>query len=541
MNPRQAGRLLHINRVLLKYGLHEIASVFRPIGPLNWLTKIRPISAEMAATSHGERIRLALEELGPIFVKFGQALSTRRDLLPPDIADELAKLQDQVPPFPGAEAREIIEKSLGHSVTEFFAEFDETPLASASIAQVHAAKLITGEEVVIKVLRPGIEKQIRSDIDLLRAIAKLALRYRAEASRLRPTEIVDEYEKTIFDELDMLREAANAQTLRRNFEDSPLLYVPRVYWEYCRDRIMVIERVHGIPVGDMAALKAANVNFDVLSRRGVEIFFTQVFRDNFFHADMHAGNIFVDVTDPQQPKYIAIDFGIVGTLTPDDLSYLAQNFVAFFKRDYRRIAELHIESEWVPPGTRADEFESAIRSVSEPIFEKPLREISFGFFLVRLFQIGRRFNMEVQPQLVLLQKTLLQVEGLGRVLNDDLNLWDTAKPFFERWAAEEFGPRRNLEEFGSKLPELAPMLWRLLKRADKGNVPIPVQLEQIEDLRDELRKSSRRNLLAIAGGTAIITAVLMQFGIGISAQAEFWGRLLAGSGVVLFLYALFKS
>ena len=443
LRPAQALRLLHINRVLVRHGLDDIilaTHLFRPIGfvrhllPWNWLRG-------EDHRSRGERIRLTLEDLGPIFVKFGQMLSTRRDLLPDDIAGELAKLQDRVPPFAPAESRRIIEQAYGRPLAEVFAEFSEQPLASASIAQVHLARLFDGREAVVKVVRPGIARTIRRDIELLYLIAGLAQKYWREGRRLRPVEVVAEYEKTIFDELDLIREAANGAQLRRNFEHSPILYVPEIHWPYCRREVLVMERVRGIPVGQIEELRRLGVDMKKLSERGVAIFFTQVFRDSFFHADMHPGNIFVDASDPADPRYIAIDFGIIGTLSPVDQHYLAENFLAFFRRDYRRVAELHIESGWVPRDTRVDEFESAIRTVCEPIFDRPLREISFGGFLLTLFQTARRFNMEVQPQLVLLQKTLLNIEGLGRQLDPDLDLWTTAKPFLERWMNEQIGWR----------------------------------------------------------------------------------------------------
>ena len=406
--------LMTISRVLLKHGLDELilnTHLFRPIRLLRYLSPTFWFNPR-TRRPRGERIRMALEDLGPIFVKFGQILSTRRDLLPDDLAEELAKLQDQVLPFGAEKAVAIIEASFKQPITDIFAEFEHTPLASASIAQVHTATMHDGREVVVKVVRPDIEKVIRRDLALLYVIAGKMERYWADGRRLRPMEVVHEFEKNILDELDLLREAANASQLRRNFKDSTILYVPEVDWNHCRKKVMVMERIHGVPVTNMAELKSMDIDFKRLAEMGVEIFFTQVFRDNFFHADMHPGNIFVSNTG----QYIAIDFGIMGTLNPEDQRYLAENFLAFFNRDYYRVAELHVESGWVPPDTRVDDFESAIRSVCEPIFEKPLHEISFGQLLLRLFQTARRFNMEVQPQLVLLQKTLLNIEGLGRQL-----------------------------------------------------------------------------------------------------------------------------
>ena len=408
IRPQIILRLIHINWVLMYHGLDEIVlktNLFRPIRYLAFITPSFWLKSRK--DSQAVRIRHALEELGPIYVKFGQALSTRKDILPDDIADELVKLQDRVPPFANDIAKSIIEKELEMSIAEAFAEFDPTPLASASVAQVHTAVLHTGESVIVKVLRPNIEKQIQSDIGLLYELAHFAEKFWPDAKRLRATEVVSEFEKTTLDELDLIREAANAAKLRRNFENSEQLYIPEVYWAFTRKNVMVMERIHGIPVGEIEQLKREGANFKVLAERGVEIFFTQVFRDNFFHADMHPGNIFVEIPD----KYIAVDFGIVGTLSLSDQRYLAENFLAFFNRDYRKVAEMHVESGWVPSTTRIEEFESAIRSVCEPIFEKPLKDISFGQLLLRLFQTARRFDMVVQPQLVLLQKTLLNIEG----------------------------------------------------------------------------------------------------------------------------------
>ena len=416
MKLRVLARLVQIQRVLLKHGLDDFVRATHLYRPLRFLFYLSPDVwfERRRSLSRGERLRLALEELGPIFVKFGQAVSTRRDLLPPDIADELARLQDRVPPFPGSVAREIVERAYGRPVTEVFSAFDATPLAAASIAQVHVARLPDGKEVVVKVLRPGMLELIRRDLEVLYALAGLAHAYWLESCRLRPLEIVAEYEKTILDELDLMREAANASQLKRNFSGSDLLYVPEVYWDYCRLNVMVMERIHGVPISDLERLRNLGTDIAKLAENGVRIFFTQVFRHNFFHADMHPGNIFVMVEDPLKPRYAAVDFGIVGTLDPRDQHYLAENFLAVFDRDYRRVARLHVESGWVPPDTRVDEMESAVRTVCEPIFNRPLKDISFGHILLRLFEISRRFNMQIQPQLILLQKTLLNVEGLGR-------------------------------------------------------------------------------------------------------------------------------
>ncbi len=511
---RQGMRVVHIAWVLLKNGLDEFilaAHLFRPIrffrflSPFYWLQKgQRP--------NYGVRIRKTLEDLGPIYIKFGQILSTRRDLLPDEIAVELVKLQDDVPPFSAEQSRQIIEKALGGKVGDLFARFDAQPMASASIAQVHGAQLLTGEEVIVKVVRPGIEKAIRKDVDLMYTLASLAQKYSKEARRLRPLEVVEEYEKTIFDELDLMREAANASQLRRNFLNSEMLYIPQVYWDYCRNNVMVMERVYGTPVDEVDSLKAQGVSMALLGERGVEIFFTQVFRDNFFHADMHPGNIFVEPSG----RYISVDFGIMGTLTTEDQRYLAENLLAFFHRDYRRVAELHVQSGWVPEGTRVEEFEAAIRTVSEPIWEKPIAEISFGHFLLRLFQTARRFDMEVQPQLVLLQKTLLNIEGLGRMLYPELDLWTTAKPFMEKWIAQQVGPKaflrkmkENLPQMSEELPEIPKMAYQVLKNAQAGKLRVEWQSKELVALRADLQKGQRRTQQSIAGGAFIVSATLL--------------------------------
>lgn len=462
-------RLLRIIWVVAKYRLENL------IDHLNlplWLRVALMLLPWRYLPQHqvprGERLRLALEELGPIFIKFGQMLSTRRDLLPDDIALELKKLQDQVPPFDGQDAVDIIESSLGQSVATLFAAFDANPLASASVAQVHTATLHSGEKVVVKVIRPGIDKVIKQDVALLFLFARIVQKAWSEGRRLHPVEVVAEYEKTILDELDLRKEAGNASQLKRNFEGQKILYIPEVYWDYTHESVMVMERIYGVPVADIDELEAQGTNFKLLAERGVEIFFTQVFRDSFFHADMHPGNIYVSHDHPHDPQYIALDFGIVGSLTPEDQSYLARNFLAFFKRDYKQVAQLHIDSGWVPADTNVNDFETAIRSVCEPVFEKPLKEISFGQVLMGLFQTARRFNMEVQPQLVLLQKTLLNIEGLGRQLYPDLDLWKTAKPFLEDWMRERMGVKglyRNLKQQAPDLIEQLPRLPNLLHDA----------------------------------------------------------------------------
>ncbi|MCG6967904.1 MAG: ubiquinone biosynthesis regulatory protein kinase UbiB [Chromatiaceae bacterium] len=541
---RESLRVAHIAWVLMRHGLDEIvlaAHLFRPIRFFRFLSPFywgrRPPRAV--------RIRRALEDLGPIYVKFGQILSTRRDLLPDDIALELAKLQDQVPPFPGAQAKAIVEKALGSRVEELFAEFDSKPLASASIAQVHAATMHDGRKVVVKVVRPGIQKTIQRDIDLLFTIARLARTYSREARRLRPVEVVEEYDKTIHDELDLMREAANCAQLRRNFADGRLLYVPEVFWDFTRENVMVQERIYGIPVDQVDELLAAGVDMKTLGERGVEIFFTQVFRDNFFHADMHPGNIFVR----PDGTYIGVDFGIMGTLTTADQRYLAENLLAFFHRDYRKVAELHVESGWVPRDTRIEDFEAAIRTVSEPIWEKPISEISFGHFLLRLFQVARRFNMEIQPQLVLLQKTLLNIEGLGRMLYPQLDLWSTAKPFMERWMAQQVGPRAFLRrvkevlpQLSEDLPEVPLLVHRVLRKAADGQLKIQWQSEQLEQIRVEIRAGNQRTQASLAGATLTLAGVLgaglLDASIGVN---PLWlGAGLSGGGVLLLVWAIIR-
>ena len=543
LRPTKALRLLHINLVLARHRLDDIILATHLFRPVRFLSHLNPYSWRVAEQlPRGERIRRALEDLGPIFVKFGQMLSTRRDLLPDDIAIELARLQDRVPPFPGEMARAIVEKAYGQPMESLFAQFDLQPLASASIAQVHLARMLTGQEVVVKVVRPGIERIIRRDVDLLYTIAELAQRYWREGRRLRPLEVVAEYEKTIFDELDLIREAANATQLRRNFQDSPILYIPEVYWTYTRRNVMVMERIYGIPIGNIAELRRQGVDMVKLAERGVEIFFTQVFVHSFFHADMHPGNIFVDATDPLDPRYIAVDFGIIGTLNPTDQHYLAQNFLAFFRRDYRRVAELHIESGWVPAATRVDEFESAIRTVSEPIFDRPLREISFGAFLLTLFQTARRFNMEVQPQLVLLQKTLLNIEGLGRQLYPDLDLWKTAKPFLEKWMLDQVGPRAavrkvrtSLSRWSDQALELPDLIFDLLHQARQGELEVQLKQRQLEEIGQQLRRNDRRQFHATVGSALILAAALLLV-LGHQAdQPEWLGWLLGGLGGLLLV------
>ncbi|MFW6322419.1 MAG: ubiquinone biosynthesis regulatory protein kinase UbiB [Guyparkeria sp.] len=519
MRPRLLWRLVVIQFVLLRHGLDEIVLALRIFRPIRFLKFFSPWYwlSDNRRRTRGERLVAALEDLGPIFVKFGQMLSTRRDLLPPDLAEALSALQDRVRPFPAELARQRIETALGASVTEHFAYFEAEPLASASIAQVHAATLDDGQEVIVKITRPGIHRRIRSDLEILYTVARLAERYWSEGPRLHPVEVVREFDKTLMNELDLQREAANAAELKRQFGDSAMLYVPAVYWDWCRTDVLVQERIHGIPVARTDLLHAAGVDMKRLAEIGVEVFFTQVFKHNFFHADMHPGNIFVDATDPEQPRYMAVDFGIVGSLMPEDQRYLAENFHAFFNRDYRRVAELHVESGWVPNTTRVEEFEAAIRTVCEPIFQKPLREISFGHFLLRLFQVARQFDMEVQPQLVLLQKTLLAIEGLGRELYPDLDLWQTAKPFIERWMRERMGPKAFLDRFKDELPylnqhlsELPRLSIQAMQQVHRQSELLEGQRHELASLRHEARRDRSRNRLTLIGALLLVVFLATQ-------------------------------
>ena len=546
----QLYRLFFINRVLIRHNLDEFIYAIPAFRPLRFIYHLSPWNWKKEDRApRGERIRKALEDLGPVFVKFGQVLSTRRDMLPDDLADELAKLQDDVPPFSGKIAREIIEKSLEKPTDVLFQEFDETPLASASIAQVHTATLHDGKEAIVKVVRPGIENTIRHDIDLMLLIAKMVSRFSPLGKRLRPVEVVEDYEKVIFDELDLGREAANASQLRRNHENSPDLYVPEIYWDYCTPDVMVMERIYGIPVGNTQRLIDNKTNMKVLGERGVEIFFTQVFKHNFFHADMHPGNIFIDESNPDNPKYIAVDFGIMGTLEIQDQRYLAENLHAFFNRDYKRVAEAHIESGWVPADTKASEFEAAIRTVCEPIFQLPIKDISYGKLLLRLFQTARRFNMEVQPQLVLLQKTLLNIEGMGRDLYPDLDLWVTAKPFLQRWMDEQSGIRslfkgakENLPKFIEQLPHMPVMINEVIRQIHDKNNESETESMQIQALRKEIKKANQRTTLTISGGILVVSAVLSSSPlllVSSNASPITWG--LGLSGIVLLITGILRK
>ena len=503
-------RLLRIVFVGIRFGLDQLILDHAQTAGLRRALRVvlfwRDLSGQLSAP-RAERLRLALEALGPIFVKFGQVLSTRRDLLPVDIADELAKLQDRVPPFASAQAVAALERAFGKPVGQVFESFTAEPVASASVAQVHFATLPGGKEVAVKILRPDIERVIAHDIGLLDAAAGLVEALWPDGRRLKPREVVAEFEKHLGDELDLMREAANCSQLRRNFLHSPLLAVPEVHWDWCSTSVMVMERMHGTPVGQIERLRSEGVDLKALSRAGVEIFFTQVFRDAFFHADMHPGNILVTPTG----QYVALDFGIMGTLTDVDKNYLAQNFLGFFRRDYKAVAQAHIDAGWVPADTRIDEFETAIRAVCEPVFDRPLKDISFGKTLLRLFQTGRRFNVEIQPQLVMLQKTLLNIEGLGRQLDPELDLWTTAKPFLERWMGERIGLRGLIANLKREAPQwalLLPQLPRLLHGA-LSDEPLRAIRKEIDRLQTEQQRQTGLLWAAVALLGALLVVQLV--------------------------------
>ena len=508
--------MLRIVRVLVRHGLDEFVFTLHLFRPYRFVLFLFPgYWLRDRTVPRGQRLREALEELGPVFVKFGQVVSTRPDLIPADIAVELTRLQDDVLPFPGDEAREVIERALDAPLSEHFASFDIQPLASASVAQVHGATLQDSTEVVVKVLRPGIEKVIEQDLQLLYQLARLAQRHWPNARRLRPLEVVDDYDKTIHDELDMMREGANASQLRSNFLDSDMIYVPQIYWDHSCREVLVMERVEGIPIRDIDAIRAAGIDLRKLAHNGVEIFFTQAFRDGFFHADMHPGNIFVS----PQGQYRAVDFGIMGTLAEADKRYLAENLLAFFNRDYRAVAMAHLRAGWVPATTRPEEFEAAVRTVCEPIFARPISEISFGHLVIRLFQVARRFDMPVQPQLVLLQKTLLNIEGLGRQLYPELDLWETAKPFLERWMREQVGPRalaralrRELPTVLPLLPELPGLVHELLRRQRDGQLVIRTGSDDAEQLARDLKHRTRQRDGLMLGGALLLGAIVLFLG-----------------------------
>ncbi len=529
--------LYRIARVFIRHNLDDFVATLKLGRP--WILILKAIPKRWRShhdEPRGVRLRQALQELGPVFVKFGQVLSTRPDLIPQDIHLELVKLQDEVPAFPGSEARRIIEAAFGDSLDNHFSEFELESTASASVAQVHYARLHDDTEVVVKVLRPGIDKIIERDLALLHTLARLAEKFWSEAPRVKPSEIVSDYDKTIHDELDLMREAANASQLKVNFKDSDLIYVPAVFWDHCRRNVMVMERIYGIPVRDVEQIKAAGIDLRKLAHDGVEIFFTQAFRDGFFHADMHPGNIFVS----EAGQYRAIDFGIMGTLGEADKRYLAENLLGFFNRDYSAVASAHIRAGWVPPETNAEDFEGAIRTVCEPIFAKPISEISFGTLLIDLFRIARRFQMPVQPQLVLLQKTLLNIEGLGRQLYADLDLWETAKPFLERWMNEQIGPRaalravrRELPNLATLAPEMPALAHQLLYRLKNDELVFRTRDQEIQQLRQQLVTSGKQTRRLIAGLGLIILGVILANGSDLH-NIPLWGWLLglAGAGLV---------
>ncbi|ASJ70154.1 ubiquinone biosynthesis regulatory protein kinase UbiB [Granulosicoccus antarcticus] len=552
----RVARFARIEQVMVKYALEELIleqTRARSLKHLFLLSPTRWMSAETRALPRGVRIRMALEELGPVFVKLGQVLSTRRDLLPDDIGDELTILQDKVKSFPSPIARAQIESALEATIAEVFKDFEDIPIASASVAQVHGAVLHDGSEVVVKVLRPGIKEVIRRDVSLMYLLADMAALVLEDGKRLRPREVVAEYDRTIHDELDLVAEATNAVVLRNNFKDSKTLYIPEIYWEYTRSSVMVQERISGIPIRDVKAMAEIGMDMKKLAEHGVEIFYTQVFDHNFFHADMHPGNIFVSREHPEHPQYIAVDFGIVGSLTDEDQRYIGENLLAFFQRDYRRVAQLHIDSGWVPRDTRVSELEAGVRAVCEPIFEKPLSEISFGHVLLQLFHVARRFEMEVQPQLVLLQKTLLNIEGLGRQLYPDLDLWATGKPFLKRWVLKRNNPQTILKRFVDQapailkvMPELPMMMHDFIDMQNKT-----MHKELAESDRHSHRSGSGRGRgrressgkalrYSITGAAALISAAMLSSAFVMSATAAvpYWVGFVALVGVVYLVVGL---
>jgi ubiquinone biosynthesis protein len=550
LSPGQFLRLLYIQRVLIRHGFDEIVfslNLFRRVRFLQYLLPWNWFGREHLPRA--TRLRMVLEQLGPIYVKLGQLLSTRRDMLPDDIIAELTRLQDNVPPFPGRTARSIIEKAFNSSIAEIFSRFDEVPLASASIAQVHTAVLKDGRDMIVKVVRPDIEKIIRRDLGIMHIIAEMAESYSGKMQRLRPAEVVREFERTLIDELDLMREAANASQLRRNFSDSTVLYVPQVEWRYTARNVMVMERISGIPVGDIQGLKDAGIDLKWLAEAGVEVFFTQVFRDSYFHADMHPGNIFVRPgADGAHPRIVVVDFGIMSSLSEFDKRYLADNFLAFLNKDYQKVAELHVQSGWVPAGTRVDEFESAIRTVCEPMFDRPISEISFGALLLRLFQTAGRFNMVIMPQLLLLQKTLVNIEGLGRELYPDLNMWTTARPTLEKWMGGRSGvrgllrgARENLPYWLDRLPGLPGKLMDLADKVSDGRYTFEWNQQELRKLRLEIQDGNRRNVLSIVGAAMLISGfILAGFTVAPATFMEYrlFAPMLGVAGTLLIYFSL---
>ncbi|MEE9334499.1 MAG: ubiquinone biosynthesis regulatory protein kinase UbiB [Granulosicoccaceae bacterium] len=515
---KRVTRLFTIQRVFVKYALEDLFLINSRWSGLRHLSRVSPtryLNQDERALPRGQRIRLALEELGPVFVKLGQVLSTRRDLLPDDIGNELALLQDKVPPFAASLARDQIELSLGKPVNEVFKYFEDTPLASASVAQVHGVILHDGTSAIVKVLRPDIQPVIERDLSLMYLLADICKSALRDGKRMRPREVVADYDHTIHKELDLIQEASNAVVLRNNHKDSPLLYVPEIYWDYTRKDILVMERIEGIPIRDVDEMHAINMDMKKLAETGVEIFYTQVFKHNFFHADMHPGNIFVSRNNPSNPQYIAVDFGIVGSLTAEDQRYLGENILAFFQRDYRRVAQLHVDSGWVPAGTRVSEFEAAVRAVCEPIFEKPLAEISFGQVLLQLFHTARRFEMEVQPQLVLLQKTLLNIEGLGRQLYPQLDLWATAKPFLEQWMKERQSPQALAKKLVAQAPQILEALPAMPMLVHQYLKDAPQRAQQTQPDNSSLKQTIAGSVLVMAASIILASAMM-------SSQSVMW-------------------
>ena len=513
---RRGVRIFGIALVLARYRLDELLVELPPLKIARVVRLIPWGRRRVRELSRGARLRLALEELGPIYVKFGQILSTRRDLLPADIADELAELQDAVPPFPGDRARVIVEDELGQPIDALYARFDTEPMASASIAQVHSARLHDGRDVVVKVVRPGIEARVREDLELLGALARLVRRYHPEGDRIRPNEVVGEFERVIVEELDMQREGANASLLRRNFEDSDELYIPEIHWSHTADRVLTMERIGGVAVRDIDELKRQGVNLERLARRGIRVFYQQVFRDNFFHADMHPGNIRVDTTNPDDASFIALDFGIVASLTPVDLYYIGENFLAIFNRDYRRVAELHVEAGWVPADTRIDQMEAAARTVCEPSFTRPLEEVSFAELVIDLFEVARRFKLTLQPQLIMLQKTLLNIEGMGRDLYPKINIWEVAKPELESIFRERYGFRRTARKVGRELPswvargpEIPNLIHEALKFAARGRIRAELDSRDLEAIADRVTTHNRRTPGAVLTAGLLVASSLL--------------------------------
>ena len=545
LRSKQLFRLLKITRVFVKHGLDEFVVALHLFRPYRFVLNLLPWHwGARSQVPRGIRLREALEELGPVFVKFGQVLSTRPDLLPEDIARELAKLQDQVTPFSGEDARRLVAQAYDEPLEDHFASFESEPIAAASVAQVHRAQLKDGTEVVVKILRPDIHQVIERDLSLLYTLARLAERYLDQGPRLRPVEVVGEFDKTIHDELDLRREGANASQLRANFKGSTIVYVPKVYWDHTRQDVMVMERIDGIPIRNFEEMKAAGIDMRQLAHNGVEIFFTQAFRDGFFHADMHPGNIFVT----KEGQYQAVDFGIVGTLSDSDKRYLAENFLAFFNRDYRAVADAHLRAGWVPPQTRTEEFEAAIRTVCEPIFAKPINEISFARFVMQLFQVARRFEMPIQPQLVLLQKTLFNIEGLGRQLYPQLDLWETAKPFLEKWMQEQVGPHAFVNELKRELPKWSHMLPRvpalthdLLNKLNHTDLANRNQTNEIKKLRRDMVLGQRRQYVGFVGAMLLLSAFILSALDGYAPTmihgAPLLSWVLGGIGVVLLILA----